>query len=162
MENDVYEKIINMLRKNNVNFEEMSHASEGETKRVSEIRGNSLSQSAKAMVVQINFSKKDKQYYLAVVPGNRKLDFSKISRLFNAQKALLAPPEKASLLTNCAMGTVPPISFNENLNVLVDEAVTDHHVIYFNAGRLDRSISLKTDLYLQLAQARIVNITIVD
>ncbi|MFC7394086.1 YbaK/EbsC family protein [Scopulibacillus cellulosilyticus] len=157
--NTVYYRITSLLNKNNIPYKEIKHPPEGETVRVSQLRGNDLSQAAKAMVIQLKLSKKEKLYYLTVIPGDRRLDFEKIRNLNKAQKVMLAPKEKAEILTECEMGTVPPFSFNNELPLLVDPSLKENKEIIFNAGQLDCSIKLEIRHYLNLTKPKIVEIT---
>jgi Ala-tRNA(Pro) deacylase len=46
----------------------------------------------------------------------------------------------AQELTGCAIGAIPPISFDGSLKLVVDSDFLEHEAqIAFNAGRLDRS-----------------------
>jgi Ala-tRNA(Pro) deacylase len=56
------------------------------------------------------------------------------------------------------LGAVPPFSFDERLNLLVDEHLACQPRIFFNAARLDRSLALDTRAWLDLAQPRIARV----
>jgi Ala-tRNA(Pro) deacylase len=50
------------------------------------------------------------------------------------------------------------ISYDERLELIADPALLDHGELYFNAGRLDRSVALASEDYLRLAAPRIARI----
>ncbi len=50
------------------------------------------------------------------------------------------------------MGAVPPFSFDPQLTLMVDINLLAEDQIVFNAGRLDRSVFLRSDDYLRLAR----------
>jgi Ala-tRNA(Pro) deacylase len=53
---------------------------------------------------------------------------------------------------------VLPFSYDERLELIADPALLDASVLYFNAGRLDRSIALASQDYLRMAGPRIARI----
>ncbi len=92
-------------------------------------------------------------YVLAVLPGNRKVDFKKVAQVAGMRKATLATPEEAMKQTGCAIGAIPPFSFSPDSKLAVDPALIESHdEIAFNAGRLDRSMVLNTEDYVRIAQ----------
>lgn len=155
----IYKKIKNLLQVNEIPFNELRHDPEGRTINVSKLRGNRLSQAAKAMVLQVKLSKDTKSFVLAIIPGDRKLDFKKIAFLLKAKSVRLAPPDQAEQLTQCKMGSVPPFSFDKNLKILADPLLKENSQIVFNAGKLDRSIVLNCRSYFELARPKIAEIT---
>ena len=50
------------------------------------------------------------------------------------------------------MGSVPPFSLNPALAIVVDEDLLANETLFFNAGRLDRSMELDTKDWLAVAQ----------
>jgi Ala-tRNA(Pro) deacylase len=149
----VFDKLIELLKKNNAKYRLVFHELAGKSKEVSEIRGSKLEQGAKAMVLKA----KDK-YILAVLGAHLKLDLKKIKHILN-QKVSFASPEEVEEITGCAIGSVPPFSFDERLVLLVDESITKVTEIAFNAARLDASIFLDCRDYLDITKARIVDIS---
>jgi Ala-tRNA(Pro) deacylase len=56
------------------------------------------------------------------------------------------------------MGAVPPFSLNPGLSVVVDEDLLANDTLFFNAGRLDRSMELDTKDWIAVAQPRVAKI----
>jgi Ala-tRNA(Pro) deacylase len=153
---NTYEMIIHLLQQNKIQFRIIDHPPEGNTERASKIRGHNLSQAAKSMVVMVRISKKYRNYYLAVIPGDRKVDLCAVNTLCGGRKTLLAPLEIAEKITNCITGSISPFSFHEELRIIVDPLLLNNQEIVFNAGRLDKSIILDTDSYLCVAKPLII------
>jgi Ala-tRNA(Pro) deacylase len=65
---------------------------------------------------------------------------------------------KAEQLAGSVTGTVLPFSYDERLELIADPALLDGDELYFNAGRLDRSIALDSEDYQRLAAPRIARI----
>jgi Ala-tRNA(Pro) deacylase len=150
---DIHDRIMALLDQGGAEYRTLDHEPEGRTDRASKIRGHGLRQAAKAMVVAVNTSEGERRrFVLAVVPGDRRVSFDAIARVHQARGASLASTHEAANLTGCTMGAVPPFSFDPQLTVMVDVNLLAEDEIVFNAGRLDRSVFLRSEDYLRLAQ----------
>ena len=56
------------------------------------------------------------------------------------------------------MGAVPPFSLNPALAIVVDEDLLANETLFFNAGRLDRSMELDSKDWQAIAKPRIAKI----
>jgi Ala-tRNA(Pro) deacylase len=155
---DVFDRLVALLSEARAKFRVIEHEAEGRSEKISVIRGNRPDQAAKAMVLDVRGGGGGRRNVLAILPGNRKLDFDAVANLFEARKCGFASPESAQALTGCAMGAVPPFSFNPDLAVVVDENLLKNDTLYFNAGRLDRSMELDTKDWIATAKPRIARI----
>jgi Ala-tRNA(Pro) deacylase len=134
----------------------VEHPEEGRTDVVSRIRGNDLAQAAKALVLVAKTGKKSRDYFLAVIPGDRRLDTDAFKKLSGASFMGFADAARAEELTGCVVGSIPPFSFNPLLQLVVDPVLlASHNEIVFNAGRLDRSIFISTRAYVEVATPRV-------
>jgi Ala-tRNA(Pro) deacylase len=75
--------------------------------------------------------------------------------LFGATYAGFAATDVAERLAGSVAGTVLPFAFNPDLTLIADPSITSHEELFFNAGRLDRSMALRTSDYLALARPRL-------
>jgi Ala-tRNA(Pro) deacylase len=146
-----------MLGEAKAKFRVIEHEAEGRSEKISAIRGNRPEQAAKAMVLDVRGGG-GRRSVLAILPGNRKLDFGAVAKLFEARKCGFASPESAQQITGCAMGAVPPFSLNPELAVVVDEDLLANDTLFFNAGRLDRSMELATRDWIAVAKPRVARI----
>lgn len=131
----------------------VEHAAEGRSEEISVIRGNHPSQALKAMVVVLKAGRT--AFGLAVLPGDRRVDFDALARAFGAKKVRFAAPDDAQRLTGCVMGSVPPFSFDIDLPLVADPAIQANGEVVFNAARLDRSIFMPLADYLRAAEPRL-------
>ncbi len=122
------------------------------------MRGHAISQAAKCIILIVKIGKKITKYILAVVPGDARVDFNAVKTLIKGTYVSFASPKIAERLTGCVSGTILPISFNPELELIVDPAVLENDELYFNAARLDCSVALKTDDYVVLAKPRLERI----
>ena len=157
---DVFDRIVALLTEAKAKFRVIEHEAEGRSEKISVIRGNRPEQAAKAMVLDVRGGGGGRRNVLAILPGNRKLDFAAVASLFEARKCGFASPETAQELTGCAMGAVPPFSLNPELAIVVDEDLLKNETLFFNAGRLDRSMELATQDWLATARPRVAKIAV--
>jgi Ala-tRNA(Pro) deacylase len=154
-DHDAYERLISVLDAKGAKYRLIDHPAEGRTEVVSPMRGNELGQAAKCMIVMVKLGKKVTKYVLAVIPGDRKVDLNAIKQLFRGTYISFASPEIAERLAGCVVGTVLPVSFDPDLELIVDGELLERNAeIYFNAARLDRSMALETKDYVAIANPR--------
>ena len=156
---DTYSKLIALLDERGANYRVIEHEPEGVTEVVSRLRGHEPRQAAKCIVVMVKVGKKVTRYAAAVLPGDKRVDFDKVKALYNATYAAFAPREIAEELAGTAVGTIPPFSFDERLELFVDPELLQHAEVFFNAARLDRTIALSTKDYESIARPRVESIT---
>ncbi len=155
---DIHQQLIDLLIREGAGFRVIEHVPEGRTEVIAQIRGNRLEQAIKSMVVQVRHGKKDNHYYLANVPGDRRVDLAALAFQLGGDSAAFAPRAKAEALAGCVIGSIPPFSFNEELSVLADPDIQQNEEVVFNAGRLDRSIFMRMDDYIRIARPRLMRI----
>ena len=156
---ETYHKLIALLDECGAAYRVIEHEPEGVTEAVSRLRGHDPRQAAKCMVVMVKVGKKVTRYAAAVIPGDKHVDFKKVKALFNGTYAGFASREVAEELTGTPVGTIPPFSFDERLELFVDPELLQYSEVFFNAARLDRTIALSTKDYESIAKPRIEPIT---
>ena len=150
-EHETYDRLIALLDEQGAQYRVIEHAPEGATEVVSELRGNSLAQAAKCIVVMVKVGKKVTRFVLAVVPGDRRVDLGAVKALLEGTYVSFASRDIAEQLAGSVSGTVLPFSFEERLELIVDPGLLEHDEIFFNAARLDRSLALATKDYVRIA-----------
>jgi Ala-tRNA(Pro) deacylase len=155
---DVYARLIADLDASGATYRLIEHAPEGRTEVVSALRGHAPAHAAKCLILLVKIGKKQARYVLAVVPGDARLDLAAVKALLGASYVAFASTGKAEQLAGSVTGTVLPFSYDERLELIADPALLDRGELYFNAGRLDRSIALASEDYLRLAAPRIAPI----
>jgi Ala-tRNA(Pro) deacylase len=154
-----YERLIADLDAVGARYRVIEHEPEGQTELVSKLRGNELAAAAKCLVVMVKLGKKKSHYVLAVVPGDARLDLAAIKELLGGTYVAFADKARAEELAGSVSGTVLPVSYHEQLELIVDPKLLEVPELFFNAARLDRSVALTTEDYVRLAQPRIEAIT---
>src|SRR4051812_41357344 len=97
--NETYEKFTAFLEEHGIRFRLIDHEPEGRTELVSPMRGNSLSQAAKCIVLMVKIGKKVTKYVLAVVPGDKRVDLAAIKDLMGGTYVAFAERESAERLS---------------------------------------------------------------
>jgi Ala-tRNA(Pro) deacylase len=147
-----YTRLMQLLASRGAQYRVLFHEPEGRTEAASAIRGHCLEQAAKCMVVRIKRGNGTIQYALAVIPGDRRVDFKRIKRLLGGSDASMAHPHDAERLADCVVGAIIPFSFNPELRLVVDPVLLEQSELFFNAARLDCSIGLATEDYIAMAE----------
>lgn len=160
--NTAYAALLGLLEARRVPYRLIDHPPEGHTDLVSRLRGHDVDQAAKCIVLMVKLGKRVTKYVLAVVPGTAKVDLPAVRALMGATYVSFASPALAEQLSGCAAGTILPFPVTPGVELLVDPALLRNDEIYFNAGRLDRSIALRTRDYVALAQPRLERIAAGD
>ncbi|MCI2422655.1 YbaK/prolyl-tRNA synthetase associated domain-containing protein [Saccharopolyspora sp. K220] len=150
-----YERLIDLLDDHGASYRTIDHAPEGRTDLVSRLRGHAVEQAAKCVVVLVKVDKKTRKYVLAVVPGHVRVDLDALKALYNGRYAGFADNATAERLATSVSGTILPVTFTDELELVVDPLLLRHDVIFFNAARLDRSLALATEDYRRIAQPRV-------
>ncbi|MBU1034124.1 hypothetical protein KKI22_04255 [Patescibacteria group bacterium] len=153
--------IIDLLEKNNCWFETFEHEEVRTSEEASKIRdGFSLHQGAKALIVRVRISKKNKKFAMLVFPADLKFDSKKVKLYFEAKDIRFATVDELSSLTDgVEAGGVPPFGNLFNLEVVVDPRFFEIEKIVFNAGDRKFSIGMKSVDYKKLVNPQVADIT---
>lgn len=154
-DHDTYDRLISLLDSASVDYKLIDHEPEGTTEAVSALRGHAVSEAAKCIVLRVKVDRRTTRHVLAVVPGDRRVDLDAVKTLFAARYVGFSDAETAERLARAVPGTVLPFSFDPELELVADPAVVALPRLYFNAARLDRSLSLSGTDYERVAQPRV-------
>jgi len=156
---DTYDKLIDLLDANKAQYRLIDHEPEGQTDKVSALRGHPVEAAAKCIVLIVKIGKRASKFILAVVPGNARVDTGRIKALFHgATYAGFNATDVAERLAGSVAGTVLPFAFHPDLVLVADPGIQRCEELFFNAARLDRSMALRTSDYLALAKPRLEKI----
>jgi Ala-tRNA(Pro) deacylase len=156
---DAYQHLMTTLDAGGARYRVIDHEPEGRTEVVSAYRGHPVAHAAKCLIVMVKLTKRTSRYYLAVVPGDGRVDLQALKALAGGTYVAFASTDRAEALAGSRSGTILPFSFHPDLTTVADPALLTHPEMYFNAGRLDRSLALRTDDYVRLAQPHLHPIT---
>ncbi len=113
---------------------------------------------AKTVMVKI-----DDKIAMAVLSASDKVDFALLKVAAGADKAELAGEDEfTDLFPGCEIGAIPPFGNLYEMQVIVDEKLTDQNEIVFNAGSYTELITLHYDDFKSLVKPCVANISIED
>lgn len=157
---DAYQRLLTLLEEGDARYRIIDHAPEGRTEVVSGYRGHPVACAAKCLIVMVKTGKRASRYFLAVVPGDARVDLPALRGLAGGSYAAFASTARAEALAGSVSGTILPFSFHPDLALVADPGLLEHGEIFFNAGRLDRSVALDTRDYVRLAEPRLCRIIV--
>ena len=99
--------------------------------------GFPLEQTAKTLVADLGH----RRYCLALMPGNRRLDFKLLAALFGVKRAGLADTATAERLTGYLVGGISPFETKQTLPTVLDEQIRMFDTVMINGGQ--RGVMLK-------------------
>lgn len=142
-------------------FETFTHEPVRTSQQASKTRpGYSLQQGAKAIIVRVKISKKDKKFVMLVLPADLRFDNKKVKDYYQSKDVRFATEQEVLDLTDgVQIGAVPPFGNLFNLEVVVDPKLLENEKIVFNAGDRRFSIAMKSEDYIKLVNPRLVDIT---
>jgi Ala-tRNA(Pro) deacylase len=158
MENSQYLRLMRTFVESSVDYRVINHPPEGNTKRASELRHHPSRSAAKCMFMQVKGRMIDR-YAMAVIPGDRRVDFRKLKKEFNATDVRLADRATAERMSGCTSGCLIPFSFDEAFSIVFDLALLEPPEVYFNAACLDRSIAVNPHDLVALSRPRLAEIS---
>jgi Ala-tRNA(Pro) deacylase len=115
-------------------------------------------QVAKTVVVEA-----DGEFYLCVLPADRRIDFRALRKYLGAKNAGLASEaEMVGLFGDSEIGAEPPFGVPYNLPVLMEESLSIDQQIVFLAGAHTKSIWMEMDEYLRLVKPQIMRFALLS
>ena len=157
------EKIINLLDKNEINYQLINHqecrTSEESAKARAE-GGGGWVVGAKAILMKVDRKEIGSEFYVFVLPSDRQINSKTLKKSlkskFNDFKAFrFSTAEEMAIETGGLLpGTMPPFGkpiFDKLTHVFIDNLLLKYDIIGFNAACLTQSLIVSTQDYLKVA-----------
>lgn len=90
---------------------------------------------------------------IAVLPGDKRVDFKRICQVMGCRKLSFARPEVALERTGYPPGGTPPIGWETPLRTVIDESIHDHEEIYCGGGRPELLLRIQPAELLRVSGA---------
>jgi Ala-tRNA(Pro) deacylase len=152
---EVEEKILSALKAQGIEYEVFEHEPVYTCPQMANFLKTDEAHIAKSMIVKKN----DGTYLLAVLPGNRKIDFHRLGQVTKAAPVILAPKKEAEEIAQCSVGCVYPLGNIINLETLFDSAILRQEYVYFNPGSHTKSVKISTQALTKLANPTVAEFT---
>lgn len=91
-----FNEITTMLQVSNIQYQTLEHQPVYTSTQAEDISGLALNQGAKALLL-----KTDKTFVLVVLPGDRRVDFSKLKQVLPAKKVRFAEEKEVKTVMHC-------------------------------------------------------------
>lgn len=133
----VYDRIVALLEKQNVNYESYEHEAVKTSEEAAKIRQTALHTGTKAIVLYA-----DDTPVMVSVAGDKKIDFSIFKKLYGIKDLRMATPEEVLKVTGVPIGAVPPFGAIFGIPLYMDDSIIKNDTMVFNAGLHTKSISM--------------------
>ena len=152
---EIEEKILSSLKAQGIEYEVFEHDPVYTCPQMAKFLKTDEAHIAKSMIVK----KSDGTYLLAVLPGNKKIDFHRLGTVAKSAPVILAPKKEAEEIAGCSVGCVYPLGNIINLETLFDGALLRQEYVYFNPGSHTKSVKISTRALVNLVNPNIFEFT---
>ena len=140
---DVFIEIKKLLEKHKCDYTVSDHEPALTSADAARVRNTPIEQGAKAIILR-----SEGRFLMCVLPGNKKINLKKIKAVLDSKSVSLATPDEVLKTVHCRIGGVPPFGNLFKIHVYIERSLLLSDKISFNAGMLTRSITMKTEDYL--------------
>lgn len=147
-------QITTLLGEHNCWYETFAHEAVRTSEQAAETRpGYTLEQGAKAIILRVKKSKKNKFFVMLVFPADQKFDNAAVKDYFEAKDIRFAMEAEVTELTDSVQpGGVPPFGNLFDLPVYTAPELFDNEKIVFNAGDRCFSVAMLSADYQRLVE----------
>jgi Ala-tRNA(Pro) deacylase len=149
---NVEDKIISILKKNKINYEEVNHAPVYTNPAMAEALNVTEAETVKSLVLIT----KEKTMVVLVLPGNKKVEWKQAAAGIGTKKVSFAKPEHVLETVGCEVGCVPPFGQLTPLPIFMDSDLLKKDFVYFNPGVHDKSFKIRAWDLKKLANPSII------
>ena len=142
---NLHDKLITYLKDKGVEFRSIDHAPTHTSEESAKIRGTTIQQGAKALVM---FA--DNSPILAVLSAAHKIDNYAFKTEFKVKDLRMANADEVKKISGVEIGAVPPFGNLFNIPVYFDKKLLTQSEIAFNAGSLTKSLIIKSSDFVKL------------
>jgi Ala-tRNA(Pro) deacylase len=136
----IHAKLVALLNAEAVEFRLTHHDPVTTSVEAAAVRGAELRSGAKAMLVKAKAG-----FVLAVLAGDRKVDWKLLAPLVGGKGARFATDEELRNATGLSKGAVPPLGLLFDLRTIYDRSLLEVETVNFNAGTHTDSVSMGCD-----------------
>jgi len=100
----------------------------------------------------------DESPFVAIIPGDRKLNLGKVRELLGVKKLKLAPLDQAEHYSGYPPGGTPPVFYRGVKKVLIDVGVMRHETVFGGGGTRKTLVELRSKDVQRLNDALVAEI----
>lgn len=153
-------QIKELLDKNKIIYEHVTHEHVHRSEDAAKIRGTNLEEAAKAIILKVEKKGENGKFFKiiqVVIGGDQRIDLKKLRVYFGSRDISLASPEEVLEKTGCTIGSVPPFGTLFNIPIYLDSGLLEKDRIVFSAGTHTDSIIMNPQDYVKILDPKIEN-----
>lgn len=149
-----FERIKQLLEKNCVEFDLFEHEAVYTSEQAAKVRGVELKTGVKAMIFK---AKKKEEFFLTLLPGDKRVDAKKLKEIVGAEVELAKPIEVLEHC-GCEIGSVHPFGNLMRVErIFADKSVFENEFVEFNVGLHTVSLKMKSGDLLRIVKPEVVD-----
>jgi Ala-tRNA(Pro) deacylase len=137
-----YEAIIEYFTSKNIPFEEIEHPPAASAEEYSRVVGSALQEQAKALLLRRYRRGGGKDLVIYSLPGDQRGELDALAGPLEAKRLRMASEDELKEATGLNFGELPSVGSIFGIPLSMDARLLEQDRIFFNAGRLDRSVVL--------------------
>lgn len=149
-----YQKIIDILNAQGIKYEVMEHEPVYTSEQAAKVRNESVNSGAKSLLLKSNNG-----FILAVLPGGKRLSSKKVKNILKLKDLRFATPQEVKEIMGCEVGACYPLGKIIGIKTIIANSLSENSEISFNPGLHDKTIKLRLEDYLSIAQAETADIS---
>lgn len=147
----ILKKLKDYLEKNGVSYEVGFHSEVFTAQEIAAAQHVPGKEMAKVVMV-----KADGKMLMLVLPASYQIDMKKLKKVLKAKKIGIAKEKQfEELFPDCEVGAMPPFGNLYNLEVWVDQVLTEDASIVFQAGNHIETVKIKYSDYAKLVNPKV-------
>ncbi len=148
----LHAKLVSLLRTEGAEFTLTRHEPVTTSAEAAAVRGAELRSGAKAMLVKGRAG-----LVLAVLAGDRKVDWKRLAPLVGGKGARFANDDELREATGLSKGAVPPVGALFGLRTIYDRSLLEVDTVNFNAGTHTDSIAMRRDDLIRIGGGEVAD-----
>lgn len=140
-----FDEITTLLRSHSIKYTEINHEPVYTSDQAASVRGMDLHAGAKSLLL-----KAGKEFILAVLPGDNRLDTKKLKQILGVKDIRFATPTEVEEIMGCSIGACYPFGSVAKVKMIVDPTLGENEIISFNPGVHNKSIKMSWKDYLEV------------
>jgi Cys-tRNA(Pro) deacylase len=144
------------LKENNITYEIQIHEETYSAAKASEILKVEIDKIIKSLI----FINEKDEPILVIIPGNKKVNQTKLAKMLGFKKLRLAKPEEVIEHTGYEAGGVPPVGHKKQLQCYIDEEIIGKEFVYGGGGAVNATLKIKPKDIIKLTQGKVIRIPI--
>ncbi len=100
----------------------------------------------------------DEKPVAVIVPGNRRVNITKLMETLKTRDVKLVPFESAKEYSGYDPGGTPPVNHKNVTQTIIEKTLIDYKTIYGGGGSRDKLIEMKPEDVVRLTNATIANV----